>query len=151
MEKEIGRLLGCLRIEYGLFWIACLMLVVLYEWDILPQGVLAGDARMEYVLEVAGILMAVALIPLSLRLFSLSLTRYVRRLALEQALKSYRRWNEVRIALLAVPALLNLSVYYWTLDTTGLLCGGMVLVAALFCIPTRERLLDELDLHDVNP
>lgn len=151
MEKEIGRLLGCLRIEYGLFWIACLMLVVLYEWDILPQGVLAGDARMEYVLEVAGILMAVALIPLSLRLFSLSLTKYVRRLALEQALKSYRRWNEVRIALLAVPALLNLSVYYWTLDTTGLLCGGMVLVAALFCIPTRERLLDELDLHDVNP
>lgn len=151
MEKEIGRLLNCLRIEYGLFWIASLVLVSLYEWDILPQGVLAGDARMEYMLEVAGILMAVALIPLSLRLFSLSLTRYVRRLALEQALKSYRRWNEVRIALLAVPALLNLSVYYWTLDTTGLLCGGMVLVAALFCIPTRERLLDELDLHDVNP
>lgn len=150
MEKEISRLLNCLRIEYGVFWFASLLLVVLYESDILPQGIMAGDVRMEYMLEVVGILMAVALIPLSLRLFSLSLTRYVRNLALEEALRSYRRWNEVRIALLLVPALLNLSVYYWTMNTTGLLCGCMVMVAALFCVPTRERILEELDLQNLN-
>jgi hypothetical protein len=86
-------------------------------------------------------------IPLSLRLFSLSLIKYVRTLPLVEAVKSYRRWNEVRVCLLLVAALVNLSVYYWTMDTTGVLCAGMVLVASLFCVPGRERVVSELDLQ----
>ncbi len=66
---------------------------------------------------------------------------------LVEAVKSYRRWNEVRVCLLLVAALVNLSVYYWTMDTTGVLCAGMVLVASLFCIPGRERVVSELDLQ----
>lgn len=53
------------------------------------------------------------------------------------------------MAMLLVPALFNFSVYYWTLNTTGLLCGIMVLVASLFCVPGRNRLLAELDLSDL--
>lgn len=147
MEKEIARLLRCLKIEFALLWVLCVILVVLYECDILPQGILADDARTGYMLQVLGILLAVGLIPLSLRLFSLSLTKYVRTLPLVEALKSYRRWNEVRVCLLLVAALINLSVYYWTMDTTGLLCTGMVLVASLFCVPGRERMMSELDLR----
>lgn len=146
MKTKINRLLNRLKSEYAVFWILCVLLVVLYEVDLLPQGIWVGDVRMEYILEVTGILMAIALIPLSLRVFNLSLTRYVRQLPLEEALKSYRRWSEVRLAMMLAPALFNLSVYYWTLDTTGLLCGGMVLVSSLFCIPGRKRLLVELDL-----
>ncbi|CCY90639.1 MULTISPECIES: hypothetical protein [unclassified Phocaeicola] len=148
MEKEIIRLLRCLKIEFALLWVLCIILIGLYECDILPQGVLADDVRTGYMLQVLGILLAVGLIPLSLRLFSLSLTKYVRVLPLLEALKSYRRWNEVRVCLLLVAALVNLSVYYWTMDTTGLLCAGMVLVASLFCVPGRERMMSELDLHN---
>ena len=99
------------------------------------------------VLQVDWHLLAVGLIPLSLRLFSLSLIKYVRTLPLVEAVKSYRRWNEVRVCLLLVAALVNLSVYYWTMDTTGVLCAGMVLVASLFCVPGRERVVSELDLQ----
>ena len=130
MEKEIIRLLRCLKIEFALLWVLCIILIGLYECDILPQGVLADDVRTGYMLQVLGILLAVGLIPLSLRLFSLSLTKYVRVLPL------------------LVAALVNLSVYYWTMDTTGLLCAGMVLVASLFCVPGRERMMSELDLHN---
>ena len=73
----------------------------------------------------------------------------MRALPLVEALQSYCRWNEVRMAMLLVPALFNFSVYYWTLNTTGLLCGIMVLVASLFCVPGRNRLLAELDLSDL--
>lgn len=146
MEKEIKRLLHCLQGEFILSWMLVLLLVVLYEADILPQGIMVGDVRMGYMLQSAGVLLAIGLIPVSLRLFSLSLTRYVRNLPLPEALKSYRRWSEVRLGLLLAPALFNLSVYYWTLDLTGLLCSGMLLVASLFCVPGRERLLAELDL-----
>lgn len=147
MEKEIAQLLKCLKIEYALLWVLCLVLIVLYEYDILPQGIFTDDVCTGYMLQVCGILLAVGLIPLSLRLFSLSLTKYVRTLPLVEAVKSYRRWNEVRVCLLLVAALVNLSVYYWTMDTTGVLCAGMVLVASLFCIPGRERVVSELDLQ----
>ena len=146
MENRINSLLTCLKIEYALFWVLSVLLVVLYELEVLPEGLLVDDPRAGYGVEVAGILLAVTLIPLSLRLFSLSLMQSVKLRPLQEALVSYRRWSEVRIALLLVPALINLSVYYWTLDNTGLLCAGMVMVASLFCVPGRERLRMELDL-----
>ena len=146
MEKMIKQLLRCLQIEYILFWGVVILTAVLYELGILPEGVLVDDSRTAYMVEVLGVLLAVGLLPLSLRLFSLSLVRCIRQRVLTDALVSYRRWSEIRLALLLVPALLNLSVYYWTLETTGLLCAAMVMVGSLFCVPGKQRLVAELNL-----
>lgn len=98
------------------------------------------------VAQLTGVLLAICLIPMSLRIFNLSLTKYIKTLNIENALKSYRRWSEVRIILLLVVAVFNISLYYWTMDNTGLLCGGMAVLASMFCIPGRKRILSELDL-----
>lgn len=152
MEKKIKQLLGWLRLEYAGMWVLPLGLVLLYETGCLTEGAYAGDDRMEYILQTVGILLAVGLIPLSLRLFSLSLVKHVKQLSLPEALKSYRRWSEVRLGMLLVPVLVNLSFYYLTLNTSGALCAMMALMASLFCVPTHKRILDELDLvkEDVN-
>lgn len=150
MEKELKRLIRILKAEYALMWVLTVLLAALYECDILPQGLFAGDAQMEYIMQVTSILLTICLIPLSLRLFNLSLTRYVSLLPLPEALKSYRRWSEIRIALLLVLALIDLSAYYWTMNTTGLLCAGMTIIASLFCIPSKQRLLNELQLSDIS-
>ncbi len=150
MEKELKRLIRILKAEYALMWVLTVLLAALYECDILPQGLFAGDAQMEYIMQVTSILLTICLIPLSLRLFNLSLTRYVSLLTLPEALKSYRRWSEIRIALLLVLALIDLSAYYWTMNTTGLLCAGMTVIASLFCIPSKQRLLNELQLSDIS-
>ncbi|WP_277235832.1 hypothetical protein [Phocaeicola salanitronis] len=150
MEKELKRLIRILKAEYALMWVLTVLLAALYECDILPQGLFAGDAQMEYIMQVTSILLTICLIPLSLRLFNLSLTRYVSLLPLPEALKSYRRWSEIRIALLLVLALIDLSAYYWTMNTTGLLCAGMTVIASLFCIPSKQRLLNELQLSDIS-
>lgn len=147
MEKKIKRLLCLLQTEFALLWALNGGLVALYETDVLPQGIFAGDTQMEYVMQAVGILSAVCLIPLSLRVFHLSLARYVRQLPLPAALVSYRRWNEVRLSMLLASSQFNMVVYYTTLNVTGLLCAGMVLLASLFCIPGRKRLLEELDLE----
>ena len=138
MEKKINRLLRVLEVEFALFWVLAVAWYVLYETDILLQGSRVGDARAEYILQTVGILLAVCMIPLSLRMFSLSLVRRVRELSLPEALVSYRRWCEIRLALLLAPVLFNL---------TSLLCVGMLLVASLFCVPGRSRLMRELDLE----
>lgn len=150
MEKELKRLIRILKAEYALMWVLTVLLAALYECDILPQGLFAGDAQMEYIMQVTSILLTICLIPLSLRLFNLSLTRYISLLPLPEALKSYRRWSEIRIALLLVLALIDLSAYYWTMNTTGLLCAGMTVIASLFCIPSKQRLLNELQLSDIS-
>lgn len=146
MNQKINQLLRRLRLEYSLLWVLPLALVTCYETGLLSDGVYIGDARMEYICQTVGILLTVGLIPFSLRLFSLSLARCIRQQALSAALRSYHRWSQIRVWLLLVPLLLNLSFYYLTLNTTGLFCAAMVLLASLFCVPTRKRLLDELDL-----
>ena len=150
MEKELKSLRRILKAEYALMWVLTVLLAALYECDILPQGLFAGDAQMEYIMQVTSILLTICLIPLSLRLFNLSLTRHIAALPLKNALKSYRRWSEIRIALLTVASLASLSAYYWTMDTTGLLCTGMTVIASLFCVPGKERLLSELNLSDTS-
>ena len=155
MEKKIRQLLRYLQIEYVAVWVLPLLLVALYETGVMTEGAYAGDVRMDYVLQTVGILLAggvppfatpVGLIPLSLRLFSLSLVKNVKQRSLPEALKSYRRWSEIRTGMLVVPVLVNLSFYYLTLNNTGVLCAMMALIASLFCVPTRKRMLDELDL-----
>lgn len=146
MEKKINQVLKCLQAEFVIMWVLPLLLVALYETGVWAEGAWVGDAQMDYLLQSAGILLAIGLIPLSLRLFSLSLVKHVKQLSLPEALKSYRRWSEVRIGLLLVPVLVNLSSYYLTMNTAGALCASMSLAASLFCVPTRKRMLGELDL-----
>ena len=100
MNKEIKKLLNFLKSEYLGLWAMPLLLVVLYETGALTEGTYAGDARMEYILQSVCILLTVCLIPLSLRLFSLNLVKRIKELPLQEALKSYRLWSEVRLALL---------------------------------------------------
>ena len=88
------------------------------------------------------ILLAVNMISISLRLFSLSLTRYAAHLSLPGALKvSSPPAAEARLALLFATALFNFSAYYCTLNTHGTALRRNGTVASLFCMPGRERLL----------
>ena len=145
MEERINKTVKYLQAEYIMIWILPIVLVILYETGIMTEGDYAGDARMDYILQTIGILLTVGLIPLSLRLFSLSLVN-VSNYFTPDALSSYRRWSEIRLGLLVVPVLTNLSFYYLTLNTTGLFCAAMSLIASLFCVPTRKRIWNELDL-----
>ena len=148
MKAQINQLLKILRGMYLMLWILPILLCVLYETGILTDGIFCGDARMEYMLQTVCILLTICLIPLSLRLFNLNLVKHIKELPLEEALKSYRRWSEIRLLLLCVPVLLNTSFYYLTQNTTGVFCASMALIASFFCFPTESRVINELDLPD---
>ncbi len=146
--EEVKKLLARQRIEYGAFWGVALLLVILFEAGALPSGVYAGNVRVEYVLETAGILAAIVLIPLSLKLFSVALVKRVRELPLLEALKSYRRWSDLRLLMLGVVVYGNLVIYYLTMRDIGSMCALMGLAASLFCWPGLKRIKDELELSD---
>jgi hypothetical protein len=148
MKEQIKRILKWQIVAFILVWALPLVYALLHETGVLSQGALAGDARMEYIFQTIGILMTIVLIPFALRIFNLNLVKRIQELPLQQALKSYRIWADIRLALLVVPALINLQFYYLTLNNTGLFCGAMSLIASLFCVPSESRIKNELDLPE---
>ena len=148
MKEQIKRILKWQIVAFILVWALPLVYALLHETGGLSQGTLAGDAQMEYIFQTIGILMTIVLIPFALRIFNLNLVKRIQELPLQQALKSYRIWADVRLALLVVPALINLQFYYLTLNNTGLFCAAMSLIASLFCVPSESRIKNELDLPE---
>ena len=148
MKEQIKRILKWQIVAFILVWALPLVYALLHEAGVLSQGALAGDARMEYIFQTIGILMTIVLIPFALRIFNLNLVKRIQELPLQQALKSYRIWADVRLALLVVPALINLQFYYLTFNNTGLFCAAMSLIASLFCVPSESRIKNELDLPE---
>lgn len=148
MKQQIKKIVNQQKTTFIGVWALPIACVVLYETDALPKGLYADDARMDYILQSIGILLTIGLIPFALRMFNLNLVKRIQELPLQEALKSYRRWGDIRLCLLLVPALLNMQFYYLTMNTTGLFCSAMALIASLFCIPSESRLKNELDLPE---
>ena len=148
MKEQIKRILIIQKSAFLGVWTAPLLLVVLYETGLYQEGLLAGNAQMEYILQSVSILLTIGLIPFALRMFNLNLVKRIKDLPLQQALKSYQTWSLLRLALLFVPAIMALSFYYLTMNTTNLFCACMALIATLFCVPSESRIKNELDLPE---
>lgn len=148
MKEQIKRILIIQKSAFLGVWTAPLLLVVLYETGLYQEGMIAGNAQMEYILQSVSILLTIGLIPFALRMFNLNLVKRIKELPLQQALKSYQTWSLLRLALLFVPAILALSFYYLTMNTTNLFCAYMALIATLFCVPSESRIKNELDLPE---
>ena len=148
MKEQIKRILIIQKSAFLGVWTAPLLLVVLYETGLYQEGMIAGNAQMEYILQSVSILLTIGLIPFALRMFNLNLVKRIKELPLQQALKSYQTWSLLRLALLFVPAIMALSFYYLTMNTTNLFCACMALVATLFCVPSEGRIKNELDLPE---
>ena len=148
MKEQIKRILIIQKSAFIGVWTAPLLIVVLYETGLYQEGLLAGNAQMEYILQSVSILLTIGLIPFALRMFNMNLVKRIKDLPLQQALKSYQIWSFLRLALLFVPAILALSFYYLTMNTTNLFCACMALIATLFCVPSENRIKNELDLPE---
>ena len=148
MKEKIRKILSIQKCAFITVWVAPILLAVLYETGVFQKGVFQGNAQMEYVFQSVSILLTIGLIPFALRMFNLNLVKRIKDLPLEQALKSYQKWSDVRLCLLFVPAILGVSFYYLTMNTTNLFCACMALIATLFCVPSENRIKNELDLPE---
>lgn len=133
--------------ELVAFWLLTLLTAALYEFDILPEGLWVGRVQTVYVAETVSVLLVLACVPLALKLFRLRLARYAGR-SVSERLSAYRRLGRWRLCLLALPAWLNLHIYYATLDNIGAFSSLICMTASLFCLPGVRRLKDELSINE---
>lgn len=145
--KEIKQTLIRQKTEFALLWIIALCIITMFETGIIHEGELAGQATIEFYLETGAIILTLLIIPLSLKLFTRKLNN-LRELTLRDAIKAYQRWNSVRLSLLAIIIWGNLILYYITLNNIGALCALISSIAALYCIPSKERIINELNIQE---
>lgn len=144
MEKKIKQIVKLLTAGFILFWLSGLLIVVLGETDVLPVGYYADDVNMAYALDSIAIIITAACIPMALKLFNIILKRMVDKMGFLKALQSYILLSMVRLVLLFIPVLFGFMVYYMTLNKSGMFCALIGLTASLFCVPSEERLRNEL-------
>lgn len=145
--KEINQLLMRQIIEFALLWIIAFSIIVLFETGILSEGELAGHAQLEFFLETGAIILTLLIIPFSLKQFGQKLN-YIRELTLLDAIKAYRKWNTVRLLLFAIIIWGNLILYYVTLNNIGGLCALISSTAALYYLPSKKRVINELNIEE---
>lgn len=148
MEKKIKQVVQNLKIQYVLFWLVPVILLILFETNVFNIGIYADDPTQQYIWETAGILIAIGLVPLSLKLFSVILKKKIDQQPFPVALKQYLYWSTIRLAILEIAVLLNILVYYFTLNNVGGLCALLALTASIFCLPSEKRLREELNIAE---
>lgn len=148
MEERIKKLSRRLQAEYWSFIAIAVLAAAAYEAGWLPEGAYAGDARQQYIWNTAGILAALAFVPAALKLFNVAMTKRIAPAPLDTAMRLYRKWNEIRLGMLAAATFFNIYVYYATLDNIGGLCALIGITASIFCLPNEKRIRDELNLNE---
>ena len=104
------------------------VLVVLFETDILPSGLMATEKQTEFLLTTLMELLTLASVYMALRLFKFE---KVHQELVTRKADGLRRWGLIRLAILLLPMPLNTVLYYLFMNTTF---GYMAIILAI-CLP----------------
>lgn len=149
-DTTLKKLVKKLKIQYVLFFILPLLLVIYGEFLSQKLGVYSGKTtKTGFYLQTFSILFTMISVPLALKAFHWILMNKMDRSNEFKEIKSYIFLSGMRLALLQLSTLINLVVYYLTENSTGGLCALISITATLFCIPTKNRTIQELTV--INP
>ena len=119
------------------------VLVVLFETDVLPSGLMATEKQTEFLLTTLMELLTLASVYMALRLFKFD---KVHQELVTRKADGLRRWGLIRLAILLLPMPLNTVLYYLFMNTTF---GYMAIILAVclpFVYPSEARCEAETEL-----
>lgn len=119
-----------------------LLLVVLYETEILEPTDLAGDEALVFVITVIMEFVTIVVIPMALKLFSL---KSVRRKLVSRKGDALLQWGTARINMLCLPMLVNTFMYYQTMAPAFGYMAIILFLCLFFIYPSMGRCVDETE------
>ncbi len=135
-----------LRTESMVAW-GLLGILFLIGWlGVIVNGSVEPGSAVEFRLNCACVLSTLLVLPLAMQLFLLNTTKGLRRMNKDEALDFYHMWSMVRLVLVSLCIAYDIIAYFMTLNTTGLLCALMGLCVTVYCLPTRRRVMEFLDI-----
>ena len=125
------------------FWLpvaACLVIIVLYENEVLLPAAWQDSKMAEYYSAIVMELLTICLIPIALRLFKFG---FVRRRFTASPTRALLRYGSVRLVMLTLPMLVNTFLYYQFMNVAFGYMAIILLLCMAFVYPSRRRCEDE--------
>ena len=117
-----------------------LVIVVLFELDLLPVGVMAGDAQSEFVLTALMEVVSLGAAFLGLRLFKF---QTVHKDLVTRGERAMWKWGMARLLILQAPMVVDTLLYYIYMNATFGYLAIILLLCLPFVFPTEGRCLAE--------
>ncbi|MDR0873710.1 MAG: hypothetical protein LBN27_09655 [Prevotellaceae bacterium] len=95
-----------------------------------------------------GILSMLICIPLGFKVYSVkikALQKFDSKEYQTYKLSRYNYWSIFRMIMILLPTLLTVC---WVNSSSAIYCAGIGFLAYLFCIPTKKKIIQELDLEE---
>ena len=117
-----------------------LVIIVLFETDVLPVGVKADDKQSDFVMVALMEIITLGAAFLGLRLFKF---KPIHDDLVNRPETAMWKWGMSRLLILEVPMVINTLLYYIYMNTTFGYMGIMLLLCLPFVFPTLNRCLAE--------
>ena len=120
--------------------VIALVIIVLFETDMLPVGIKADDKQSDFVLTALMEIISLGAAFLGLRLFKFKL---IHNDLVSRKAPAMWKWGMTRLLILEAPMVINTLLYYIYMNTTFGYMGIMLLLCLPFVFPSLNRCLAE--------
>ena len=120
--------------------VLALVIVVLFELDMLPTGIMADDKQTDFLLTATMEIVSLGAAFLGLRLFKFEV---VSKSLVERKEKAMWKWGMTRLLILEAPMVINTLLYYIFMNTTFGYLAIILLLCLPFVYPSLNRCLAE--------
>ncbi|MBO5593113.1 MAG: hypothetical protein IJQ60_09030 [Prevotella sp.] len=134
------RISKSLTLIYMLLAALTLIVIVLYETNILESGIMAEEKQSEFILTALMELVSLGAAFLGLRLFKF---KAVHNDLVSRQEPAMMKWGTIRLLTLEVPMLADTLLYYIYMNTTFGYLAIMLLLCLPFVFPSLNRCLAE--------
>lgn len=131
-----------------IFWIPIVLsaiIIILGELDLIPNGILANDKQVEFVIMSMMEILTIIAIPVALKLFKF---KAIANKLSSDTLLHFERWGIVRLCLLNVPMVINLVCYYLFVGAGFGYLAIILFLSLFFVYPSLSRCYNETDGHN---
>lgn len=116
--------------------VIALVLIVLFETDMLPVGIKADDKQSDFVLTALMEIVSLGAAFLGLRLFKF---KPIHNDLVNRKAPAMWKWGMARLIILEAPMVINTLLYYIYMNTTFGYLGIMLLLCLPFVFPSKNR------------
>ena len=116
------------------------VIILIYEASLSQSGTLADKKQIEFIAAVGMELIALGSIPLALRLFKF---KKIANDLVNRKEHALLVWGMLRMLMLCVPVISNLTLYYLFLNPTFAYLALIHVISLMFVYPTMDRCIAE--------
>lgn len=122
--------------------IISLALVLVFEFGILEDGLLAGTQPLEFIVLTIMELLTIALIPTAVMLFKI---KKIKQDLAEDSERALMKWGSLRLTMIGDALIFNIVFYYLFLAVAFAYLAIVLFLALIYLFPTKGRCDAELN------